>query len=301
MTLTYPLIILLGLTAMGCVALAAWGYHLYTKKSELAEEDFIPPAPKKKANETFILHRVTERIGAIFHKSLSENLSDKAKVGIRNRLESAGHPDDLNVERYIQRKIGEAILYTSVAAYFFATGSVFISLVSVALIGMTDLQIYQATQKRQDDVQTQLPDFLDVLTVTVGAGLSFRQALSRVCDAMPGVLADEFRLTLRQMDMGTSRREAFIQLRRRNRNEALGKFVTALQQAEELGAPLGDALQTISLDMRREDAQYLRQKAMKLNPKVTGVTAATMLPGLILLVGAGLVLGSDVSIGSLGG
>lgn len=297
MILSYPLIILLGLVSMGCVALAVWGYHLFTKKTEVADEDFIPVAPKKKSDDTFILHKITERLGKIFFRSIYESLSEDRRWGIQQRLDAAGRPEGLNLERYVQRKIGEVLLYVSLAAYFFATGNVLVSLVSLAFIAMTDLQLYQASQKRQDEVQTQLPDFLDVLAVTVGAGLSFRQALSRVCDAMPGVLADEFRLALRQMDMGTSRREAFLSLRKRNKNESLGKFVTALQQAEELGAPLGDALQTISGDMRREDAQYLRQKALKLNPRVTGVTAATMLPALILLIAGGLVLGTDVSFG----
>nr|WP_281381950.1 type II secretion system F family protein [Nocardiopsis mwathae] len=291
------MIILLGLFSMVCVGLAVWGYHLYSKPTEVADEDFIPVVPKKKQDQTFILHRITERIGKIFFASVNEALPEERKAGIRRRIEAAGAPEGMNLDRYIRRKIGEVVLYTVVSAYFLASGSVIIALIALAFIGLTDLQLYQAAKKRQDDVQTQLPDFLDVLAVTVGAGLNFRQALSRVCDAMPGVLADEFRVALRQMDMGTSRREAFVQLRKRNNNEALGKFVTALQQAEELGAPLADALQTISSDMRREDAQYLRQKAQKLNPRVTGVTAATMLPGLILLIGGGLILGSGISIG----
>ncbi|MDA8372081.1 MAG: type II secretion system F family protein [Nocardiopsaceae bacterium] len=301
MTLNYPMIVLLGLITMVCVVLAVVGFHLLTRKSEVVEEDFLPAAPKKKPNETFILHRITGRIGQPFTRSVLESLPEARRKGIQRRIRASGHIDGLTVESYVQRKTGEVLLYGLIATYFFATGSVLLSLLSLAFIALTDLQLHSTAQKRQDAVQKQLPDFLDVLAVTVGAGLSFRQSLSRVSDAMPGVLADEFRLTLRQMDLGTSRRDAFAALRSRNANESLGKFVSALQQAEELGAPLADALQNISQDMRREDAQYLRRKAQNLNPKVTGITAATMLPGLMLIIGGGLVVGSLDSFGDLFG
>lgn len=113
---------------------------------------------------------------------------------------------------------------------------------------------------------------------------------------MPGALASEFQLALRQMELGTSRRDAFAALRERNSNEALNRFITALQQSEELGTPLTQTLHAISTDMRREDAQFLRRKAQQLNPRVTVVTAATMLPGLLLIIGGGMFLGSEIDL-----
>ncbi|RNL83488.1 type II secretion system F family protein [Halostreptopolyspora alba] len=304
MTLSLPMILLTAFAAALCVVLAVWGLHLLTKKSEVADEEFIPTRPKKKqTDDTFVLHRITELIGKPFASTVAESLPQDWKDGIHRRIEAAGFSNGLTVERYIQRKVGEVITYGSIALFFYTNGSTILSLVSLGFIGLTDIQLHSTSQKRQDEIQRQLPDFLDVLAVTVGAGLAFRQALSRVADSMPGVLADEFRIALRQMDLGTSRRDAFIEMRRRNSNEALGKFVSALQQSEELGAPLTDALQAVSQDMRREDAQYLRRRAQRLNPRVTGITAATMLPGLILVIGGSMIIGStpNIDMGSLFG
>jgi tight adherence protein C len=116
---------------------------------------------------------------------------------------------------------------------------------------------------------------------------------------MPGTLAEEFRVALREMELGTPRREAFEALRRRNDVEPLSQFVTAIQQAEELGAPLSQALVEISTDMRRTDAQYMRRKAQRLNPRITVITGATLLPAVLILVAGALFIGSGVDFGAI--
>ncbi|GAB3210191.1 type II secretion system F family protein [Marinactinospora thermotolerans] len=297
-TLTFPLILLLGLAGALCVVLAVWGYHLVTRKSDIAA-DLVSAPPRKRAEGTFILHRITELAGRPFGAALLEWLGPERQAAIQLRIDAAGRPENLTVARYVRRKAGEVILYGGVALLMLLNGSPFFALLVLTFVALTDLSLYTSAQQRQEKIQKQLPDFLDVLAVTVGSGLAFRQALGRVADSMPGVLADEFQIALRQMELGTSRREAFGALRKRNSNESLGRFISALQQAEELGAPLSQSLQTISMDMRREDAQYLRRKAQQLNPRVTAVTAATMLPGLLLLIGGGLFIGSEVDLTSI--
>ena len=112
------------------------------------------------------------------------------------------------------------------------------------------------------------------------AGLGFRQALDRVAEKYEGPWADELRITLRQMDMGVSRRQAFDELRRRNASEQVAQFVSALQQGEELGSPIAETLIQIATDMRRTDAQNARRRAAKTVPKATMVvTLVFMLPG----------------------
>lgn len=228
-----------------------------------------------------------------------ERLGDKRREGIRRRIEAAGWPKGLTVEQYVRRRTGEVLLYGGAALLLLLSGWNLLAFLFVAFIFYTDLDLYLDARKRQEEIQSQLPDFLDVLAVTVQAGLAFRHALDRTAAAMPGVLSEEFRTALRQMELGTSRRDAFDALRRRNRVESLAKFVTAIQQAEELGAPLSQALAEISQDMRRADAQFMRRKAQKLNPRVTAVTAATMIPSLLILVAGALLIGSGVDFGSV--
>ncbi|WP_131102144.1 type II secretion system F family protein [Streptomonospora litoralis] len=294
----HPLVLALGLGGAAVVALFCWGLYLFTRRSEVAGDITAAP-PKRKRESTFILNRVTELIGRPFLGAVRDLVGEERQEGIRLRIDAAGRPESLTVDRYLQRKTGEILLYSSAALLLLTRGQTALALIALCFVLLTDADLLLKTRQRQDDIQRQLPDFLDVLAVSVGAGLAFRQALARVADAMPGTLADEFRVVLRQMDLGTSRKDAFQALRQRNSNESLGKFVTAIQQSEELGAPLSHTLLNIGQDMRRQDAQYMRRKAQRLNPRVTAITAATMLPGLLLLVGGAMILGSGVDFGGV--
>ena len=102
-----------------------------------------------------------------------------------------------------------------------------------------------------------------MLTVTVGAGLGFRNALDRVSSELEGPLSEEVQTVLRQLSLGSSRRAAFEGLKERNDSETLQQFVTALLHAEELGAPLGDTLSAIATDMRKAFAQDARRRAAR--------------------------------------
>ncbi len=165
----------------------------------------------------------------------------------------------------------------------------------------TEVGIWSAVRIRKDQIERTLPDFLDVLAVVVSAGLGFRQALERVAEKYEGPWSDELRITLRQMDMGVSRRQAFDELRRRNDSEQVAQFVTALQQGEELGAPIVETLIQIANDMRRTDAQNARRKAAKAVPKATMVITTLMVPATMILLGAGLFLGTGTDFGSVTG
>ncbi|PDP89123.1 type II secretion system (T2SS), F family protein [Glycomyces fuscus] len=279
------------------VLVACYGLYLMMSQTRVRVEDPAARPARTRSDDTFVLHRITEAIGRPFARSLHASLSQRRLVSVTERIEAAGRPEGLTLERYLRRKIGEVALYGTVGLLMFAAGNPLIGLVVLAFMGLTDLSLYVQGQERADKVQSQLPDFLDVLAVTVSAGMSFRAAVARVAESMPGVLADEFALALQQMELGTSRREAFEMLRRRNRNESLSKFVTAIQQAEELGAPLSDTLVAISQDMRRADAQYMRRKAQRMNPRVTMVTAVTLLPGLLILIVGSMFLGTEVNLG----
>jgi tight adherence protein C len=290
------------LASAAVVLIGVYGLHLTRSQTRVPVDDPADAPATTKSDDTFFLHKITERIGRRFAPSVLASLSDKQKASVASRIEAAGHPDGLTVERYVRRKVGEVAVYGTLAVLVLLSGNgLVLTLLALTFTGLTDLNLYVQGRERADQVQTQLPDFLDVLAVTVSAGMSFRAAIGRVAASMPGVLSDEFTIALRQMELGTSRREAFESLRRRNRNESLSKFVTAIQQAEELGAPLSDTLVDISKDMRLADAQYMRRKAQQLNPRVTMVTAVTMLPGLLILIIGSMVLGTDINLGTLFG
>lgn len=296
--LTPEVLALLAGAAALLVLLAAWGYYLYTAPRQVAA-DVAEPTATRQRDDTFVLHRITEAVGRPLVGTMLEWLGSKGQDRIEERISAAGRPEGLTVQRYVRRKCGEVLIYGLTGLVLLFTGHSMLAVIVLVFILLTDIELFMKARQRQDEIQRQLPDFLDVLAVTVGSGLAFRLALERTADAMPGVLAEEFRTALRQMELGTSRREAFDAMRRRNNNEALGKFVIAIQQSEELGAPLGQTLAEIGQDVRREDYQYRRRHAQRVNPRVTMVTAATLLPAMLVLVASGLFIGSGAGDGPL--
>ncbi len=142
----------------------------------------------------------------------------------------------------------------------------------------------RAGRLRQEAIERALPDFLDILAVSVRAGLGYRYALRRVSEALEGPASEEMLTVLRQMELGQDRREAFLALRERNRSESLKSFVAAQLQAEELGVPLAEALNDIATDMRRLAYQNARRQAQRAGPRVSLLVTTLIVPGSMILI-----------------
>ncbi|MER7997694.1 DUF5936 domain-containing protein [Streptomyces sp. NPDC095613] len=241
-----------------------------------------------------------DRLGMRYAPAVLRMMGPKRVEALRRRLDMAGNPGGITVDRYAARRAVYGFLGILAALALVVRGQPVIALLALAFgLVWTDVIIRSAIRGRKDDIERTLPDFLDVLAVVVSAGLGFRQALERVAEKYQGPWSDELRITLRQMDMGVSRRVAFEQLRKRNASEQVSMFVTALQQGEELGAPIVDTLIQIANDMRRTDAQNARRKAAQAVPKTTLVVTMVMLPATLMLIVLGFYYGSGVDFGDI--
>ena len=157
-----------------------------------------------------------------------------------------------------------------------------------------DIYITRAGRVRQEQIERDLPDFMDILAVTVRAGLGYRLSLARVAESLGGPVGDEMLVALRQMELGASRRAAFEALRERNASEQLSSFVAAQLQAEELGVPLSEALNDIAADMRRAAHQAARRRAARATPRVSLIITSLILPGTMILIAVSILLGSGL-------
>ena len=242
------------------------------------------------------------RMSARLAPSVMRALGRSRLEAARRRLEAAGRPGGLTVEDYVGRKATFTILMGGVGVVFLLDGNVFGFLASTAAGWLwMDVWVAGMARRRQAQIDRDLPDFLDVVSVTVRAGSGLRSALSRVSEALGGPLGEEMLIALRQMDLGSGRRQAFEDLRRRNTSEPLGQFVTALLQAEELGVPLSDAITNLAADMRRVYHQEARRRAAKADPRVNLIVTSLIVPGAIILILTALLAGSDIDLGNLFG
>ena len=262
--------------------------------------DHLAPAPvlQRRRREPLV-PRFLDLLGRRFGPPLQALLGERRVDRVRRRLAAAGRPAGLTVERYLGRKAAFGVLATLVALVLLSQGRPLLGIST--LVGgwvWMDAWLAGAVRRRQAEIDRRLPDFLDVLAVTVGAGLGFRLALLRVSETLGGPLAEEILTTLRQMDLGAERRAAFVELRERNPSPAIGTFVGALLQAEELGTPLADALVELAADMRRTGAQLARRRAARAAPRVSLIVSLVLVPGTLVVLLVAMILGA---LGDVGG
>ncbi|MER6560812.1 DUF5936 domain-containing protein [Streptomyces sp. NPDC001027] len=286
------------------MGLAVWGVfagvRMYRADAKLPPD--LALALEVGATRTGAVDSVVDRLGMRYAPAVLRLMGPKQVARYRRKIDLAGNPGGLTIDRYAARRAVYGALGGFGGLVFLLQGRIVVALLLFAFAAFwTEVGIWAAIRIRKDVIERTLPDFLDVLAVVVSAGLGFRQALDRVASKYEGPWADEIRITLRQMDLGVSRRQAFAELRLRNDSEQVAMFVTALQQGEELGAPIVDTLVSIAKDMRRTDAQNARRKAARAVPRATLMITTFMVPATMLLLGAGLLLGSGTDFSPLTG
>ncbi|SEF79853.1 tight adherence protein C [Actinacidiphila yanglinensis] len=295
---------LIGLGLAVVLAAAATGvvYAIGLLRADAKLPDDLALALEVGRTRTTRTGNAIDRVGMRWAPTVLRMMGPARIARMRARIDHAGHPYGLTVERYAARRAVYGFLGGLAALALFSRGNWFLALLLLCYAWWwADLGLWLAVRRRRDDIERTLPDFLDVLAVVVSAGLGFRQALERVNSVYQGPWSDEIRVALRQMDVGVSRRDAFDQLRKRNRSDQVGQFVTALQQGEELGAPIARTLLQIATDMRRTEAQNARRRAARMVPRATGVITLLLVPATMILLIAGTVIGSQIHFGDLFG
>lgn len=283
------LALVVGLAVYGAIH----GIRMYRADAKLPGD--LAVALESGSSRTGAVGSGIDRLGIRWAPAVLRMMGPKAVNKKRRQIDLAGNPGGLTIDRYAARRAVYGALGALGAFSMLLQGQLFLALLMIAFgLFWVEAGIWSAIRVRREHIERTLPDFLDVLAVVVSAGLGFRQALDRVAEKYEGPWSDELRITLRQMDMGVSRRQAFEELRRRNDSEQVAMFVTTLQQGEELGAPIVETLIQIANDMRRTDAQNARRKAAKAVPKATFAVTTFLLPGTLVLLTVGFVYGADV-------
>lgn len=116
---------------------------------------------------------------------------------------------------------------------------------------------------RQKKIQNSLPDTIDLLTVSVEAGLGFDGALAKVIDKMPGPLSDEFENVLQEIKVGKQKKDALRGMADRICVPDLSTFISSIIQADQFGVSIGNVLRIQSDQMRQKRRQRAQEKAMK--------------------------------------
>jgi tight adherence protein C len=295
--------LLAGALAAACVSVALLAVPLLLDRGpveRLAARGGVQDVEARRS----LLRRLIERLAARLGPRLAPGIRLSRREAIARRLDLAGRSGGLTVQRFVGLKGALCLLAGGFFLFLALIGGSVLILILFAGLGWfgPEVLVSREGRLRQERIERDLPDFLDILAVTVRAGLGYRSALQRVAESLGGPAGEEVLVSLRQMDLGATRRDAFLALRERNNSESLSTFVGAQLQAEELGVPLSEALNDIALDMRRSAAQNARRRAARAAPRISLIVTTLIVPGSIILILASMILGTNIlDSGVLGG
>jgi tight adherence protein C len=169
--------------------------------------------------------------------------------------------------------------FSSVTAVF-----VFASMLGAVGYIAPAIVVSQRAKRRQSAIVRQLPDALDLLAVSVEAGLGFDGAVSKLTQYMSGPLAEEFELALGEMRIGESRSDALKKLAQRAGTPEMSSFVRSIVQADQLGTSLGRILRVQSTDTRLKRQAIAEERAMKAPIKMLFPTVAFIFPAMFIVI-----------------
>jgi tight adherence protein C len=210
---------------------------------------------------------------------------------VQRRLDLAGSPTGWDVDRIIAFKLLGLIVGALIGVLLaLAVGLSALPILGIgALMGAVgfwapDLALYQLAYNRTNEIRKALPDALDLLTISVEAGLAFDAALSQVARNTEGPLAEEFFRVLQEMQIGLGRVEAMRALGDRTDLPELRGFVSAMVQADGFGIPVANVLRVQAKEMRVKRTQRAEELAQKVPVKILFPLIFCILPALFIVV-----------------
>ena len=208
---------------------------------------------------------------------------------VRMKFVYAGEPSADAVDRYLATQVlGIAIaVVVSIFAIFKLTGMFRLSVVVlVLLLGVLgpSATLNRRVADRQHQLRIKLPDILDLLTISVEAGLGFEQALDRTVSAVPGPLSEEFARMLGEVRAGSSRADAMRAMEVRCHVPEVRSFVLAILQADTFGVSIGRVLRAQADEMRVKRRQMAQERAQKAPVKMLIPMVFCIFPALFVIV-----------------
>jgi tight adherence protein C len=227
---------------------------------------------------------------------LGLRLTPKGYTGWLDKLlAKAGRPASIPLERLLISKPALAFVAAFISIFIVVksptnAGFLLALFLTVLAYFIPDILIHGRGAKRQKAIEEELPNTLDQMLISVEAGLGFEAAMARAGQNGKGPLAEELVRTLQDMQVGRSRKDAYLAMGQRSDVPDLRSFVRSVVQADTYGIALANVLRTQAKQMRIKRRQRAEEKAMKLPVKVLFPLMFCILPVLfIVLIGPAVI------------
>jgi tight adherence protein C len=280
--------ILAGALSIGAVVLFSLGFFPDEEYSGSVPERGYLVNKRRQLMGQSPLYRVLLQILKVFTFWAEILPITNLRETLRDRLARAGYLGGFTPDEYLAFGVFSALSFFSLAFFFntSVTGSPRLPLCFVAaMFGAYFPVMYldEQVMTRLTSINKDLPYMLDVLALSVGAGLDFNSSLERIVnkDSTDSPLVEEMRYVLQEVKMGTTRKEALINLKDRIPSDYVSGLVSSVVQAEQMGTPLTNIL--------RIQAQAIRLKRSQRAEKLAGEAPVKMIMPLLFIVGAVLL------------
>lgn len=216
---------------------------------------------------------------------------------LAKKLLLAGSPAGWDAERVLAFKVICAVagVFGGFVLSTMLQPAPLVSIVAISLLAfvgfvLPDSVVNRKVQERQKEILKTLSDTLDLLTISVEAGLSLNAAIAQVVQNVPGVLSSEFARMLQEIQLGVPRSEAFRHLADRTDVEELNGFALAMIQADVFGVSIASVLRTQAQQLRIKRRQAAEAKAQQTPVKIVFPLVLCILPALfVVIVGPGAI------------
>jgi tight adherence protein C len=246
------------------------------------DQDLLKPMKER------TLQPVQQRLTDIGRRFTPDGYMEKVK----KKFTAAGINNKDKIDRFMALRAvlvlvgvpAEIFLFWGVLGLSGILGIAAVLLVGAMLVFGPDSMINRKVEDRQHEIRVKLPDVLDLLVISVEAGLGFEQALDRVVAAVPGPLTDEFARMLGETRAGAARADAMRALEARCDVPELRSFVLAILQADTFGVSIGRVLRAQADEMRIKRRQLAQEKAQKAPVKMLIPMVFCVFPALFVVV-----------------
>ncbi|MGP0032070.1 MAG: type II secretion system F family protein [Acidimicrobiales bacterium] len=295
--ITALLAVLLMVAGVAGVALAAWKSHetqrqldfIRTLGQEVEHDTYHAVMPDRV--HTPLVDRLFGPTARRIRHSLSRLYPSRDIDRVHADLLKAGLTGSVRAEEFAALQVSSVLIGAAIGLSAIATGLVNIK-VGLCLLFFLPLAgalgpamwLRSRISNRRDQITNDLPDVLDLMTISVAAGLGLEQAMQVSCAHFDSALCDELQLTLREMELGLSRHDALDNLKLRTDIDDLVTFAVVLSQADLLGLPIGRVLQAQADEMRDKRRQRARERAAKVPVKILFPLAFCFLPAILIVV-----------------
>lgn len=232
-----------------------------------------------------------------FKRSFRKRMPGEKTAKIERKLQLAGNPWGMTPVDFRMLQIGLFVLLPIIFGGYglLLNGGTLVTFIFVIMgillgLGLPHMYLKQKTKVRNRHALKELPDILDLLTVSLEAGLGFDSAVSKVVSKKDGVIADEFHRCLEEIRLGKTRREALSAIRERLDVDEVKSWISSILQAEKLGVGMVKVLRVQSAEVREQRKQRAEEEAMKAPIKMLFPLVLFIFPSLfIVLLGPAII------------